>query len=131
MYAFVSDGLSRLMVFDISELQTVPPATLPYYGHNHFLIPVAPDVIFPIDPYDGKPANVIDLALDKDNNYLYCALGRAGVAVVDVSNPLAPTLVSVLDTPGLVLGVTIRKLQNGDEQLVVGDSRCGIRVYHQ
>lgn len=129
LYAFVGDGTGRLIVFDISELHTVPPATLPYYGNNHFLIPVCPDLVFPKDPYDGHAANVTDLALDTDTNYLYCALSRAGVGIVDVSNPSSPTLVAVIDTPGLALGVTIRKLESGDKVLVVGDSRCGLRVY--
>jgi hypothetical protein len=131
IYAFLGEGTGRLIVFDLSELQTVLPATLPYYGNNHFIISAIPDLVFPKDPYDGHPANVTDLALDKDTNFLYCALGRAGVAIVDVSDPLNPVLIEILDTPGLALGVTIRKLPNGDKQLVVGDSRCGIRVYHE
>jgi hypothetical protein len=129
IYAFVGEGTGRLIIFDISELQTDPVATPAYLDHNRIIIPACPDIVFPKDPYDGVAANVTDLALDKDTNLLYCGLGRAGIGIVDVHDALHPSLLRILDTPGLALGVTIRKHPNGDKTLVVGDSRCGIRIY--
>ena len=82
------------------------------------------------DPHDGQRTNLIDLELDGD--WLYCALGRAGLGIVDVSQPPTtspPVLCAVLDTPGLALGIAIRTLAGGQKQVVVGDSRGGVRVY--
>lgn len=72
------------------------------------------------------PANCIDLELDGD--LLYCALGRAGLGVVDIGNPTDPVLIHLIDTPGLVEGIAKRRINNRD-QFVVGDTRCGMRLY--
>jgi hypothetical protein len=126
-YAFVGDITGRLLVFDISSLQYTPTATIPYLGANHILAPVAPDLVFPKDPYDGFLPNVIDMYIEGD--FLYCALARAGVAIVNIADPQNPVLCDIMDTPGLALGLTFRTLPSGARQMIVGDSRCGIRVY--
>jgi hypothetical protein len=38
----------------------------------------------------------------------YAALGRAGIGVFDISVPLHPDLVEVLDTPGLAMGIRVQ-----------------------
>lgn len=135
-YAFVGDVMGKLLVFDVStDQQLFPPATQPYLSGTpgnlsgtKILQPVS-TLAFPKDPFDGEAHNVIDLALDGD--FLYCALARGGVGIVDVSNPAGPFLAAVLDTPGLVMGLAIRTAGSPPEkQLVVGDSRCGVRLYH-
>jgi hypothetical protein len=50
------------------------------------------------------------------------------------SLPVPPRfpLIAVLDTPGLDLGLAFRTFTAGQQsvtQMIVGDSRCGIRVY--
>jgi hypothetical protein len=82
--------------------------------------------VFPKDPYDGHLPNVIDMEIEGD--YLYCALARGGVAVVDISDPVDPHLCNILPTPGLAMGVAFRTVA-GNPQMIVGDSRCGMRVY--
>jgi hypothetical protein len=143
IYAFVANAwsavasgtvpVSRVLVFNMTELQTdsPPPPGTPYITFGQFITPVAHggvtvDVRFPIDPYDGQPANVVDLAID--GNYLYCALARTGVGVVDITDPENPMVCDILDTPGVVEALTVRPLATG-HQLIVGDSRCGVRVY--
>jgi hypothetical protein len=125
-FAYVGDIYKgRILVYDVSYNNIFPAPTVPY-PISSLLFPVG-SVVLPKDPYDGQPPNVI--ALKTQGNYLYCALGRAGVAVLDVSQPSAPQLCKVLDTPGLALGLTFRTLAGNHTQMVVGDSRCGIRLY--
>lgn len=125
-------GLGRVIVFDVSLLTTALPASSPYLLNHNFIDPVqhppSPpvEVYLPKDPYDGAPPNVIDLAIE--GNYLYCALGRGGVAIIDITDPEAPVLIQVMDTPGLALGLTLRTVPDG-RQLIVGDSRGGVRLY--
>lgn len=66
---------------------------------------------------------------------LYCATARGGIHVLEIHNPVMgtngyPTYV-VLDTPGIASGVGLRPRGAGaaDDQLLVGDSRCGVRLY--
>ena len=127
--AFVGDLLGRLYVFDVTGTKLFPPATSPYLPGTDPLLPIA-ELDFPHDAYDGYPANCIDLEID--GTYLYCALNRHGIGVVDVSNPASPTLVHVEDTPGLVLGLAQRTAGTPPhKQLIVGDSRCGPKVYEK
>jgi hypothetical protein len=53
-----------------------------------------------------------------DGNTLYVAGGDAGVAIVDLTNPFAPVVQSVINTPGIVRGLSMR----GPNELVVADS---------
>jgi hypothetical protein len=97
---------------------------------NVVLPEVAAVLKFPSDPYDGMRTNCLDLELD--GNYLYCALGRAGVGVVDISNWKTPTLCKIVDTPGVVEGIAARTVGTPPrKQMIVSDSRCGVRIYGQ
>ncbi|MBI5364878.1 MAG: hypothetical protein HZA53_17000 [Planctomycetes bacterium] len=131
--AFAADLLGRMVVFDVSTDRLWPAARTPYLPDPSTGLPATPllaphaAVDFPIDAVDGLRQSCVDLVLDR--NFVYCAVGRAGVGVVDVTNPAQPQVVMMLDTPGLALGVALRRLANGTEQLLVGDSRCGLRVY--
>jgi len=132
-YVFVGDAMGRLLVFAGREQALYPPASAPYLktqtGPNEVLPPLAV-LDMPRDPFDGGAHNVLDLVVDGD--YLYCALARGGVGIVNVSDPLQPVLEVVLDTPGLVLGLAIRTVNTPSgpvKQLLVGDSRCGLRIY--
>ena len=131
-YAFVGDALGRLVVFDVSADQLFPAASSPYLPIDGtptpLLEPVA-SITFPPDPYDGLLTNCIDLEID--GNTAYCAIARGGLAIVDVSVPTAPQLSAVLDTPGIALGVAVRTNEAGERQLVLGDSRCGVRLYRR
>ena len=126
-YAFVADVTGRLHVFDVSfdKLPFATPYGSPYPVDQH-LMRVA-ELEFPKDPHDGQRTNVVDV--ETEGSYLYCALSRAGVGIVDISDPENPELCCVLDTPGLALGISFRTV-SGQRQLIVGDSRCGIRVYN-
>ncbi len=53
-----------------------------------------------------------------DGSTLYIAGGDAGVAIVDVTNPLAPSLKSVLNTPGIARGIALA----GPNTIVVADA---------
>lgn len=128
-YAFVGDVLGKLIVFNVSGINIFPAASEPYLPGTTVRSPVT-TIDFPKDPYDGRPANVIDMELE--GNYLYCALGRVGVGIVDVTLAGSPVLCAVLDTPGLAMGITLRTVMDATgshRQMIVGDSRCGVRVY--
>jgi len=70
--------------------------------------------------------------MEVDGDFLYCALARGGVAVLDISRPSgAPLNIQpfvILDTPGLAQGVAFRGT-GVSRQLIVGDSRAGLRLY--
>jgi len=53
-----------------------------------------------------------------DGNTLYVSGGDAGVAIVDVTNPFAPVVQSIINTPGVARGLFMR----GPNELVVADS---------
>jgi hypothetical protein len=129
-YAFVADITGSLYAFDVTGDKVFPkaPANKPYLPTSKVLLPVSM-LVFPNDPYDGLRANCIDLELD--GVYLYCALGRAGVGIVDVTDALHPQLCAVLDTPGIVEGLAIRIVGTSPphKQVIVCDSRCGFEVY--
>ncbi len=131
-YAYVGDITGKILVFDVTGSQLLPPPPHPYVGLGPpplFLRPVF-ELGLPMDPCDGLQANCIDIEIV--GNYLYCALSRHGVGIVDLTHPTAPALIDVMDTPGLVLGLSTRTVATShgpDTQLIVGDSHCGVRVY--
>jgi hypothetical protein len=51
------------------------------------------------------------------------------VITTDVSVPRTPLLCAVLETPGIVEGLTIRTDENGRRQMLVGDLTAGMRLY--
>jgi hypothetical protein len=135
--AYVGDILGRIWVFKVDGGEILPPpplnqpptATGTYLATTPVLAP-ANVLELPRDPFDGIQANCIDLEIV--GNYLYCALGRLGVGIVDLSTLDDPQLIDVMDTPGMVLGLSTRTVVTGTgpaTQLIVGDSRCGVRIY--
>lgn len=138
-FAFVGDMYGTLWVHDISggapgTNQLYPPASNPYRrdpqaGPSTPTLRPVGHLAFPHDPMDGSYVNFVDIEIDGD--WAYCATGRGGVFVVNISNPTNPTTDVVLDTPGLALGVAVRVDAAGNKQLVVGDSLCGMRLYSQ
>ncbi|MBK7643854.1 MAG: hypothetical protein IPJ19_12550 [Planctomycetes bacterium] len=136
-WAYVGDLTGQLYVFDVSGRQLLPAVknSIPYLNATFggidqpILFPVA-TIAMPSDPYDGQAEGCIDMEVDGD--YLYCALGRQGIAVFGISNPETPVLLEVMDTPGLVLGLSTRTVGGGASkhtQLIVGDTMCGVRIY--
>lgn len=74
--------------------------------------------------YLSRPAEPVnDLTID--GNTAYLALGRAGLAIVDVSNPEAPQQLSIFDTPGDAKAVAVSGryayLADGDQGLWLVD----------
>jgi hypothetical protein len=131
-----NDAAGRILVFDVTGTTIYPGATTPYRPMggtwNAVLRPVA-TLVFPRDPVDGYGSTVADIQLDPDADYAYVGLGRGGVAIVDVSlNPLTqvPRLIlsNIIDTPGVTTGLTIRQNEVGLKQLIVSDTRGGMRL---
>lgn len=128
-YAFLGDLEGRLHVVDVSYdrlfgagsgiANPIPTQCLT----AHAAVELQPDP----EPADGFGCNCTDVEIDGD--FAYCALGRGGVGIVDISDPLAPFLACVIDTPGVAIGLAIRVDSAGHHQLVVGDTRCGLRLY--
>jgi len=121
--------MGEIWVFDVTGGNLLPVPSVPYRPTTEFLAPTW-KLHLPRDPYDGYAANCIDLEIVGD--YLYCALGRHGVGIVDISDPGNPQLIDVMDTPGLALGLSQRSVLVGtvwEVQLIVGDSRGGLRIY--
>jgi hypothetical protein len=52
-----------------------------------------------------------------DGNTLYVTGGDAGVAIVDLTNPATPTLITVINTPGIARGIAL----TAANELAVGD----------
>jgi LVIVD repeat len=125
-YAYVGDIQGKIAVFDVSGSNVLPPPTLPYASVPAQFLEPKVEIQMPRDPVDGLPANCIDMEIVGD--YLYVGLARLGVAIIHISDPTHPELQGVIDTPGLVMGLSQRTVPGGT-QLIVGDSRCGIRVY--
>lgn len=123
-YAFVADFMGRLWVFDVSWGQ-LTPGTNPLDPVNHLR---AVNVItFPVHPFDQQPSNAIDLEID--GNYAYVALTRTGVAIVDISNPLASAPpITYVDTPGLAEGLVLTAV-GGLPSMVVSQPRAGLQLF--
>jgi len=125
-YAFVGDLLGKVEVIDVSGTKLRPAPSTPYLPTTSPLYAFAV-IQLPRDPVDGLPTNCVDMEIV--GNYLYCALARQGIGVIDISPlPNTPQLVAVIDTPGMVTGLSQRTV-GGVTHLIVGDSRCGIRIY--
>src|SRR5258706_1338350 len=72
-YAYVGDVTGKILVFDVSGRKLLPQPTRPYVNGQTsppFLAPIL-ELPLPVDPYDGAPANCIDMEIVGD--YLYCA----------------------------------------------------------
>jgi hypothetical protein len=123
-YAYVGDILGKLMVYDVTGSNLLPLPSQPYVPNTLFLVPF--ELSLPKDPYDGWEGNCIDMEIV--GNFLYCSLGRLGVGIFNLADPAHPQLIGVIDTPGIVTGLSTRTV-GSVTQLIVGDSRCGIRVY--
>jgi hypothetical protein len=70
----------------------------------------------------GAASQATDIALDGDR--LALALGSSGVALMSLSDPHQPALLSTPDTPGEGLAIAL----DGDA-LYVADGVCGLRVF--
>lgn len=130
-FLFVANFSGSMLVYDVSPsvlfAEAPVPQGSPYLPTRTPVVTPSAAIVFAQDPYDGVRGNVVDIVIDGD--YAYCALARAGVAVVDISNPVVPVLLTVLDTPGLAQGIALRQDANGQHQMLVGDSRAGMRLY--
>ena len=123
-------SVGNLLVFNVSGsvLFQSPPSD-PYLpaSANKILRPIK-TITFQRDCSDGELCNVLDCEID--GNYAYCALGRAGIGIVDISSVAGAYVLAIIDTPGMALGITLRtELPSMNRQMLVGDSRCGVRLY--
>lgn len=79
-------------------------------------------------PYTGIVAGLNTPGVAKDvaieGGFAFVADGPAGLAVVDVSDPLRPSLVRQLDTPGDALAVAVE-----GARAAVADGPSGLRLY--
>ncbi len=130
-YAFVTDLTGQLLVFDVSANAVYPPPTQPYLPASAGLL-LTPLTVQPApgllnDPADGYGVNFSDIEID--NDIAYVAMARGGVGLFDITTPASASLVAVMDTPGLAMGIAFRTDSNGHRQMLVADSRCGIRLY--
>ncbi len=140
-FVFVVDLIGEVHAIDISgDTLFLPAASTPYRPVGCTGSGCTPVLVtesapgsrfqFPRDLIDGYRPNGVDIEVDGD--FLYCALARGGVAVLDISRPSgAPLNIQpfvILDTPGLAQGVAFRGT-GVSRQLIVGDSRAGLRLY--
>jgi len=134
VYAYVADLTGRRLTYDVSWSALFIPAppglTDPYRPingtHHPHLMPTSV-IEFPTNPYDGRRPNCVDIEIDGED--AYCALGRGGIGIVDLSIPASPMLHTILDTPGVAQGIVFRPDGLNDVQMVVGDARAGMRLY--
>lgn len=138
-HAFVADLLGRVIAYDVSwdklKPSSTPPIVLPGEPPSSTKPLLVPHTVhaFAEDPFDGRRPNCVDVVIEGDA--LYAATARGGVHVLEINPPVAgaagyPTY-AVLDTPGIATGMALRSRLPGpmDDQLYVGDSRCGVRLY--
>lgn len=137
-FVFLGDLLGRVFIIDVSGDVLFPAAPAPYRSPTctpnctpilNVLSGAGNSFEFSQDVVDGRRPNLLDLEIDGDE--LYCALGRAGIAVLDISRNLGTFQlipIACLDTPGLAQGLALRGAGSG-RQLLVGDSRSGMRLY--
>ena len=140
-FVFVADLIGEIHAIDVSgDILFSPAATVPYRPIGCQPSACTPVLTteaspgsrfqFPRDLIDGYRPNCVDIEIDGD--VLYCALARAGVALIDISRPMGAPLnlqpLVILETPGLAQGVAFRSTGAG-RQIVVGDSRAGMRLY--
>jgi hypothetical protein len=125
-FAYVGTVQGAIAVYDVSGSNLLPAPGQPYLPTTPILQPLQHEIELPRDPVDGLPTNCVDMEIVGD--YLYVALARLGVGILSLADPANPQLLDIMDTPGLALGLSQRTVAAGT-QLIVGDSRCGIRVY--
>ncbi len=136
-YAFVADLFGKIQIFDVSPSELFPPVNLPYFPagasspSKPILVPKQ-TVEFEPEPADGLRPNCVDIEID--DNTAYVAIGKGGVAILNVTQDptlVKPPIIGVIDTPGVVLGVTFRRENGVPTHLVVGDTRCGMHLYRR
>jgi hypothetical protein len=151
--AYVASGLWGLSMVDVrnqAKPVLISSVDVPFDGQyvavSGSLACVTGDRTFFSTPMDKASANgfyVVDLSapgepivrgrIESDQisflgvamqgTYAYVACGLDGVAVIDISNPSAPTIVATHDTPGWAVGVVV---QAG--HLFVVDGSEGLRI---
>jgi hypothetical protein len=133
-YAFVADLLGRILVYDVSYdklVQQSPATQVPYHAGKPLLFPTLVHRI-PNGPVDGWRPNCTDVEID--NDVLYCATGRDGVTLLDITwtniTPTAPGLpvAAVINTP-FAAALELRTSALQRRQMWVGATRCGPRLY--
>ena len=73
-----------------------------------------------------RPVETIkDIQISGDENYLYLALGKRGIRVLDISNPGIPKEVGKYDTFNSANALAVRT-QGEDEMLFVSDGKAGV-----
>jgi hypothetical protein len=82
----------------------------------------------PANPYSARPEPMLDLAVDEETATAFVAAGRAGVGVLDLSDPLSPRMMQAIDTPGWAVGICFDE-RNGRARVAVGDQKGGLRVF--
>ncbi len=134
VYAYVADLTGRLLTYDVSWsalFDPAPPGLMdpyrPINGTHHTFLSPTSVIDFPTNPYDGRRPNCVDVEIDGED--AYCALGRGGIAILDLFDPASPMLHTLLDTPGVAQGIVFRPDGLNDVQMVVGDARAGMRLY--
>jgi hypothetical protein len=142
-YAYVVDITDRLRIFDVSDpahptprgvfrpslsdrsqsvaVTSAPGKTYAYAGYRYHLYVV--DVTDPDSP--SELGNYATRATDvaADGSLAYVTAGDDGLLVIDASEPLTPTLVDTLDTPGSAMEVVL-----AGNQAYVADGTGGLRV---
>ncbi|PJB00275.1 MAG: hypothetical protein CO127_08780 [Ignavibacteria bacterium CG_4_9_14_3_um_filter_36_18] len=68
------------------------------------------------------PGVVYDIQLI--NNYVYAALGKAGVTIIDITDPLNPQTITVFDTPGFA-----NQIRADTNKLFIADGPAGMAVW--
>lgn len=122
-YAYVANGYSGLLVMDISNPlnpQTVGQANtssstegVVIYGNYAYTAESALGVFDISDPTNPiwwshvimPDYDVEDITIS--GSYIYCANGRSGLQVIDLTSPLNPQLAGNVNTPGYASGVDV------------------------
>jgi len=138
--AYVADNAGGLYVMDVSD-STAPLVTyhmdtpgqakkVSLKGDNLYLADGTSGLLIYSDVTDATPVyqtaisltNALDVVTE--GNYAYVADFSDGIAVVNIINPLAPSLVHTYDTAGSVRGVA-----TDNTSLFVADFTEGLEIY--
>jgi hypothetical protein len=103
-FVFLADGSAGLKVIDVSDV--THPTLLAHYDD-------------PTDAGENKGGFARRITIAHNKDIVYIADGLAGLKVIDVSTPTAPTLLAKLDTKGFSHGITISE---DDKYVYIADN---------
>jgi len=115
-----STTLRKILKLSSNYLVAITPDRPNGVGHDVIVIDATnPNAMVKTGDFDIPAFNGFDGAVDGATLYV---VGDAGVAIVDLSNPAAPVVKSIVKTPGIPRGVAV----SGTDEIAIADGSGGV-----